>query len=326
VVRANAKEWVFSPGSGWGGRGGLRALAVRLSCVAFLLVAAGCGRADLYRGLSERDANEFIVKLASAGVPSEKQIVPAERGDPTFTITVGKENLEKAFLVLEMYGLPRNKPKGIDEVYSGGGLIPGQFEEKAKYILALTGELEKTLRTISRVTDARVHVVLPEESVLRDSDEGAVRPTASVLIKFLPDAEGRKPYEDVDIKQLVARAIEGLNLNDVTVVSMPVQPVGSVNLSPEAGAAGAPGAAGKMTREQCLETYKDLCVDKAELRKLGPLIVHKDSYTQVLGALGGLAVLTLLFLVLWIVAFLQSMGLKKKLAIAAKVNKAKKPA
>src|SRR5439155_12736269 len=137
----------------------------------------------------------------------------------------------------------KDKGDGVQEVYPGGGLIPGQFEEKAKYLLALTGEIETTLRSIDRVIDARVHVVIPEESVLKDEDEGTVRPTASVLIKYLPSADGKKPIEDMDVKQLVARAVEGLNVNDVTVVSIAVTPPPAITGGGEGKAgAGVPGA------------------------------------------------------------------------------------
>lgn len=286
-----------------------------------ILLAAGCGKAELYHHLSEKEANEFIVTLAGAGIAAQKQPEPVERGEPTYMISVPKDKLDLAFHVLETYGLPKKKGLGIAAVYPGGGLIPGQFEERAKYLLALTGELEVTLRSIERVVDARVHVVIPEEAILKDEDEGTVRPSASVLLKYIPTADGKKPIEDVDVKQLVWRAIEGLNLNDITVVTIPVK-------SPTAGhaasgeAAALPGV--EMSAEQCMEKYKDVFVDKVSLWKVGPIGVAKDSYRYFLGVLGALAGVTLVFFVLWLVAFLQASSLRKKLANLQKA-KAKKP-
>jgi type III secretion protein J len=282
-----------------------------------LLLAAGCGKAELYHHLDEKEANEFIVTLAGAGITAEKAVEPAERGEPTYKIEVPKENLELAFHVLETYGLPRDKGHGIAQVYPGGGLIPGQFEEKAKYLLALTGEIETTLRSINRVVDARVHVVIPAESILKDEDEGTVRPTASVLIKYIQSPDGKKPIEDMDVKQLVSRAIEGLSINDVTVVPIAVAPPAPGHSAEGGGAA--PGA--EMTVDQCIEKYN--LVDKVELRKVGPIAVHKDSYKYFLGVLGALAGVTLVFFVLWLVAFLQASSLRKKLA--AQKSKTKKP-
>ena len=183
----------------------MRRINGRLFGVALFLLVAGCGDDELYHHLDEQEANEFIVKLAGAGITSEKAIEPAERGEPTWKIIVPKEKLDLAFHVLETFGLPKEKGHGVMAVYPGGGLIPGQFEEKAKYFLAVTGELEKTLESIDRVVEARVHVVVPEESVLKDEEEGIVRPTASVLLRYMATSDGKKPIEDMDVKQLVAR-------------------------------------------------------------------------------------------------------------------------
>ena len=284
-----------------------------------LLLAAGCGKAELYHHLDEKEANEFMVTLASAGITGSKEAELVERGEPTYMIKVPKEQLELAFHVLETYGLPRDKGHGIERVYPGGGLIPGQFEEKAKYLLALTGELEMTLRSIDRVIDARVHVVIPQESVLKDEDEGTVRPTASVLIKYMPTSDGKKPIEDMDVKQLVSKAIEGLSISDVTVVSIPVQPPVPGEVAGESGAAGV----GEMSAAQCLDKYKDTLVDKVELRKVGPIAVHKDSYKYFIYVLVAMAGVTMVFFVLWIVAFFQASSLRKKLA--TQKSKAKKP-
>ena len=321
MVRAQTtKHWIRESFGRLGARA-MRRVNGRLFGVALFLLVAGCGKAELYHHLDEKEANEFIVKLAGAGIPSEKAIEPAERGEPTWKIIVPKEKLELAFHVLETFGLPKEKGMGIMAVFPGGGLIPGQFEEKAKYFLALTGELEKTLESIERVVDARVHVVVPEESVLKDEEEGIVRPTASVLLRYIASSDGKKPIEDMDVKQLVARAIEGLTINEVTVVALPVPPASTH------GGDGHPvegGAAGTMTLEQCLETYSKDLATNVQLRRLGPIAVHQDSYKYLLGVLGALGGVTLVFAVLWLVAFLQASSLRKKLS-ATKV-KAKKPA
>jgi type III secretion protein J len=289
---------------------------------------AACGKAELYRGLDEREANEFVVRLASYKIDAEKVLVPAERGEPTFTIAVPKDKLGQAFEVLEKYNLPKDKGHGIAAVYPGGGLIPGAFEEKAKYLLALTGEIEMTLRSIDRVVDARVHVVVPEESVLKDEDEGTVRPTASVLYKYIPDEKAELPIKDVDLKQLVARSVEGLSPTDVTVVALPVVAHVAAPAAPGPDGTPSPGPAGDFTLEQCMAKFKDEIASKdvVKMKALGPIVVREDSFTKLAGVLIGLGVLTVLFLALFLVTLFQKMSLNRKLSAAQKAAKVKKPA
>jgi len=83
---------------------------------------------------------------------------------------------------------------------------------------AVTGELEKTMMTITGVVEARVHVVLPESDVLKEELQGPVITKAAVLLKYKPDRNGAVPFKEEDVKNLVANSVEGLKPADVTVV------------------------------------------------------------------------------------------------------------
>lgn len=293
----------------------------------FLLLAlflSACGKVDLYQDLNEKEANEFVVKLAESGIAATKEIVPAERGAPTFKIQVEKDKLSAAQKALEHYGLPRDVNKGVAHVYPGGGLIPGIFEEKAKYLLAVSGDLELTLNSIDRVVDSHVHVVIPEESVLKDEDEGTIRPTASVLLKYIPK-DGKKPIEEDDIRKLVARAVEGLDIKDVAVVTVPVDepaavaPVGTSGVS-----------SSELSFDQFLEKYKtELAarfVDKTEVKPFGPIQIKKDTYNQFLIGFFVLVVLSVVFAGLSLFGLLRASSLKKRLGAQQQQRvKAKKP-
>lgn len=68
---------------------------------------------------------------------------------------------------------------------------------------AIAGELTRTLEVVDGVTQARVHVVLPEVDLL-PSTQPAAGATAAVLIKHTGDAP---PIEEQHVQQLVARAL-----------------------------------------------------------------------------------------------------------------------
>ena len=81
-------------------------------------------------------------------------------------------------------------------------------------LLGLSGELTRTLKSVTGVVDARVQVVLPENSPLLDKAQWSP-PTASVLLKHRGSAP---PLTEDEIKSLVARGVEGLQPENVAVV------------------------------------------------------------------------------------------------------------
>jgi len=80
------------------------------------------------------------------------------------------------------------------------------------YQRALEGELERTIQTLSEVEAARVHIVLPRESLFTDRERDA---KASIVLKLrrLPSHESEQA-----IIQLVSGAVENLRPENVTLV------------------------------------------------------------------------------------------------------------
>ena len=81
-------------------------------------------------------------------------------------------------------------------------------------LLGLSGELTRTIKSVAGVLDARVQVVLPENSPLVDKSQWSPT-TASVLIKHRGPA---LPLTEDEVKSLVARGVEGLQPENVAVV------------------------------------------------------------------------------------------------------------
>jgi type III secretion protein J len=131
----------------------------------------------------------------------------------------GDEDYFLALKVLQENGLPRERAKGLDDVFSKAGLIPTAGEERARLIVGLSGEMTRTLKSVAGVVDARVHVVLPENSPLVDRSQWSAT-TSSVLLKYQGD---QVPLREDEVRNLVARGIEGLQPENVTVVFKKVQ-------------------------------------------------------------------------------------------------------
>jgi type III secretion protein J len=202
-------------------------LVVILSASVLLI---GCLTHDLQSGLTEQDAQEIVVLLNENSIDASATKVAAEKkGEEKWTVAVrgGDQNLARAWRVLQDNGLPRQKDKGLEDVFSNSGMIPTATEEKARLLSGVSGEISHALKSVTGIVDAHVLVVLPESSPLLDKSE-RVAPTASVLIKY---RGSELPLTEDEIKKLVARAVEGLQPENVAVVSKRVVPGHSADRS-----------------------------------------------------------------------------------------------
>ncbi|MFN0167311.1 MAG: hypothetical protein ACKV22_12850 [Bryobacteraceae bacterium] len=182
-----------------------------------LAALTGCSKLHLQGGLSEQEAQEIIVLLKENGLEASSEVEPGESKEgPKYAVTIrgGDQNLVVAWRVLRENGLPRDKVKGLADVFAGGGMIPTAAEEKARLLVGLSGEMSRTLKSIGGVSDARVHVVLPENSPLLEKSQWSPT-TASVLIKYTTKAP---PLQETEVRSLVAKSVEGLNPDNVAVV------------------------------------------------------------------------------------------------------------
>jgi type III secretion protein J len=232
----------------------------------------------LHHGLTEEQANEIVVTLERNGIHASKAV---EEGGETlaFTISVPKRDASKAWQVLRENDLPKPAARGFSEVFAKTSLIPTAMEEKALFLQAVTGELSKTIEAINGVVDARVHVVLPDNDVLKQELSGPTTPKAAVLIKYKVDQSGSAPFKADDIRQLVANSVEGLKPTDVSVVSSQV--------------------------------FGD---KQPDMIYVGPLKISEDSRQPLFMAFGFLALILILFAFILIMSARSSMELKKEIA------------
>ena len=87
-------------------------------------------------------------------------------------------------------------------------------------VMALQGEISRTLKSVTGVADARVQVVLPENSPILDKKDWKPT-TSSVLLKY---NWPQPPLKEEDVRSLVAKGIEGLAPENVAVVFNKIEP------------------------------------------------------------------------------------------------------
>ena len=155
-----------------------------------------------------------MTTLEGAGISSNKVVDPAS-DPPSFTVEVASSNVTQALETLRSQGLPRENHGSFGSVYGKPSLIPTRTEEQARYVEALTGELERTLEIIDGVVDARIHVVLEQRDPLATDETPTTAASAAVLMKV---HAGTAPIAIADVKTLVASSVAGLESSRVSVV------------------------------------------------------------------------------------------------------------
>jgi type III secretion protein J len=190
---------------------------LRAFCIVpVILLLAACSR-RLATGLSERDAQEIVVTLREHGIDAMTEMELGSKKDASgwqVNVRGGSDRVVEAWSVLRQNGLPREKDPGLKGVFANAGMIPTAGEEKARLMVGLAGELTNTLNSITGVVDAHVNVVVPDNNPLLDKSEQNP-PSASVLVRYQGN---QPPLTETEIKNLVARGVEGLALDNVSVV------------------------------------------------------------------------------------------------------------
>ncbi|MBL8173837.1 MAG: flagellar M-ring protein FliF [Bryobacterales bacterium] len=161
----------------------------------------------LFTGLAAEDANKVVTKLKEANV--EYRL--GEDG----AVLVRSAKLAETRLVIAGAGLPKTGRIGF-ELFDKTNFGATDFAEQVNYRRALEGELERSMVSLAEVSEARVHLTFPKQSLFTEQRQPA---KASVLLKLNPDAQ-LSPRNVLAIEHLVASAVEGLTPEQVTVVDM----------------------------------------------------------------------------------------------------------
>jgi flagellar M-ring protein FliF len=198
----------------------LRGLGVRrLSALALIGVAvfATTGLAGyylsrptmetLYSGLDRDDISAIGAALREAGVPFD---VNAES---TVVLTPAGQ-AAAARMILAEKGLPRSGAVGNELYDKLGSLGLTSFMQDVTRLRALEGELARTIQMMRTVKAARVHIVLSDEGSFRRERQ----PSSSSVVIRTDGGDDRATGQA--IRHLVASAVPGMKIDDVTVLNV----------------------------------------------------------------------------------------------------------
>ncbi|GAB4364507.1 MAG: flagellar basal-body MS-ring/collar protein FliF [Calditrichia bacterium] len=160
----------------------------------------------LFTNLSQKDAGTIVEKL------QEKKVnYRLENGGTT--ILVPREKVYELRLAFAQAGLPESSGVGY-EIFDKTSIGMTDFLQQLNYRRALEGELARTIEQIDVVERARVHIVIPKESLFQEDQKEA---TASVILKL---RGGTRPSKSVvqGVCHLIASSVEGMRPENITVL------------------------------------------------------------------------------------------------------------
>jgi len=188
------------------------------ACVGMMWFAQRPDWRVLFSGLDGKDTQQVSQELAAASIPFQMT------ADGT-GIEVPADVLDKARMEVAAKGMPQSGRLGF-ELFDKPNWVGSEFDERVNYQRALEGELERTIETLDVVRSARVHLVLPQQSMFASEEKVA---KASVVLKLRRSTVA--PEQADAIRSLVAGAVENLSPDQVTLVDAD----GRANLKPRSG-------------------------------------------------------------------------------------------
>ena len=223
-------------GLGRGQQIGLAAVAAALVGLLFIVSTVGHGAdsAIAYSGLSNDDEAAIVQKLKDAKIPYELQ----DGG----TIRVPSGQLQEARLATAGMGLGGKPAAGSGfELFNQPSFGQTEFTQKVNYQRALENELARSIGQMDAVDTARVHLVMPEQTLFASQQQPT---TASVMLKLKP-GKHLDSAQSRSISNMVAGSVQGLKPQNLTIVD-----INGNTLTPDDGVGSTTGLSSKQLETQ----------------------------------------------------------------------------
>lgn len=183
---------------------------IRKMCFALIILTlAGC-KEVLYSELDQTQANDMVAILDASDIEAERSV--AKGG--LYSLSVNKEDIAKAVVVLREKGFPKERFAGLGEIFQSEGIMGTPFEQHVRFIHALNEELSGAISSISGVRSAKVLITLP---VPKRYEREPAKASASITVHNQPEFD--VIANTSKLKRLVSSAVPNLAYEDVTISS-----------------------------------------------------------------------------------------------------------
>ncbi|MFQ5959170.1 MAG: flagellar basal-body MS-ring/collar protein FliF [Alphaproteobacteria bacterium] len=161
----------------------------------------------LYGDLDPGDSSKIVTKLESMGVAYDLRA----GGNQIF---VPDDRVLRLRMTMAEESLPRGGSVGYEVFDRSGALGATRTIQNINLLRALEGELARTIRSLSQIAAARVHLVLPKRELFNRARE---KPSASIFVT--QESGSRINHAQVTaIQHLVAAAVPGLEPARISIV------------------------------------------------------------------------------------------------------------
>ena len=161
----------------------------------------------LYGDLDPKDAGQIVARLETMTIPYELRAGGTQIFVPT-------DKVLRLRMAMAEAGLPNGGSVGFEVFDRSDNLGSTRTMQNINMLRALAGELERTIKSLSQINAARVHLVIPKRDLFaRDKQQSS----ASIILGMIGGNRLSKAQVSA-IRHLVASAVPGLKPNRVSVV------------------------------------------------------------------------------------------------------------
>ncbi|OUS18834.1 flagellar M-ring protein FliF [Rhodospirillales bacterium 47_12_T64] len=185
--------------------------AVAAATIAFFIYLTGRvatpEMALLYADLAPQESGQIVSELDQLQIPYK--LSPS--GD---TIYVPSNNVARMRVAMAEKGLPSGGSIGYEIFDQSEALGTTSFVQNINHLRALEGELARTIKSINRIKQARVHLVLPQRELFSRDKQA---PTASVVVT----TQGNNLLDRqqiLSIQHLISAAVPGMKPINVSII------------------------------------------------------------------------------------------------------------
>jgi flagellar M-ring protein FliF len=161
----------------------------------------------LFKGLDTKDQAAVLAYLKENNI-SNYRLDPAADA-----ILLPRSQVYEVRLALAQEGLPKGSEVG-KEIFDDARMGRSEIEQRINIVRAIEGELQRTISWVDAVEAAKVSIVIPREPLFLEQKQPS---KASVMLRLKSGAQ--LGYNQIKaIIHLVARSVEGLQPDEVTIV------------------------------------------------------------------------------------------------------------
>lgn len=187
-------------------------LRITALTVAVLLLSA-CNENTVLENLTQDQANQVLAILQQHDISAQKQ--GSLKGG--YSVSVNPKESTAALSLINQYQLPWSAEVQIAQAFPEGALVSSPTAEQARVLSLQEQRFEQSLRLISQVVNARVHISYPV--VANEQEDKQASMHVGILITYKGEIDENTFIPQ--IKNLIKNSLLKVRYEDISVALFP---------------------------------------------------------------------------------------------------------